>query len=58
MLQRDGELAVEVGAVESPDGMADERTIEATWRRTGALLDCFSPGECANYLVNSGYAPA
>jgi hypothetical protein len=36
----------------------DERTIEATWRRIGALLDCFSPAECANYLKNSGYAAA
>jgi transposase len=37
---------------------ADERTIEATWRRIGALLDCFTPTECANYLKNSGYASA
>jgi transposase len=37
---------------------ADERTIEATWRRIGALLDCFTPAECANYLINSGYASA
>jgi transposase len=36
---------------------AAERTVEATWRRIGALLDHFSPKECANYLVNSGYAP-
>ena len=35
---------------------ADERTIEATWRRIGSLLDCFIPAECANYLKNSGYA--
>jgi len=35
---------------------ADERTIEATWRRIGSLLDCFTPVECANYLKNSGYA--
>jgi transposase len=35
---------------------ADERTIEATWRRIGSLLDCFTPAECANYLKNSGYA--
>ena len=34
---------------------ADERTSEATWRRIGSLLDCFSPAECANYLKNSGY---
>ena len=35
---------------------ADERSIEATWRRIGLLLDCFTPAECANYLKNSGYA--
>ncbi|HEY1383666.1 MAG TPA: IS630 family transposase, partial [Dongiaceae bacterium] len=35
---------------------ADERTIDATWRRIGSLLDCFTPAECANYLKNSGYA--
>ena len=36
---------------------AAERTVEATWRRIGKLLDHFSAEECANYLVNSGYAP-
>ena len=36
---------------------AGERTVEATWQRIGALLDCFSPPECANYLRNSGYEP-
>ena len=35
---------------------AAERTVEATWRRIGQLLDRFSAAECANYLVNSGYA--
>ena len=35
---------------------ADERTVEATWRRIGSLLDCFTPNECVNYLKNSGYA--
>ena len=35
---------------------ADERTVEATWRRIGTLLDAFSSQECANYLRNSGYA--
>lgn len=34
---------------------AEERTIEAVWRRIGSLLDTFSPTECANYLRNSGY---
>ena len=35
---------------------ADERTVEATWRRIGTLLDHFSPQECANYIANAGYA--
>ena len=35
---------------------ADERSIEATWRRIGSLLDHFTPAECANYLKNAGYA--
>lgn len=35
---------------------ADERTVEATWRRIGQLLDRFTPAECANYLTNAGYA--
>ena len=35
---------------------AAERNQEATWRRIGALLNTFSPQECANYLRNSGYA--
>jgi transposase len=37
---------------------AAERTVEATWRRIGKLLNQFSSTECANYLVNSGYASA
>ena len=36
---------------------ADERTVEATWRRIGTLLGAFDPHECSNYLVNAGYAP-
>jgi len=35
---------------------AAERTVEASWKRIGSLLDDFAPEECANYLVNSGYA--
>ena len=31
---------------------------EATWRGIGSLLDRFNPEECANYLVNAGYASA
>ena len=37
---------------------AEERTVEATWRRIGELLDHFTPAECANYIKNSGYASA
>jgi len=35
---------------------ADERTVEATWRRIDSILDQFTPAECQNYLVNAGYA--
>jgi putative transposase len=35
---------------------AKERTVEATWKRTGSLLESFTPNECKNYLVNAGYA--
>ena len=35
---------------------ADERTVEATWRRIGCLLNAFPPQECASYLRNAGYA--
>ena len=35
---------------------AAERTVEATWKRIGELLNHFTPQECANYFVNSGYA--
>jgi transposase len=34
---------------------AAERTVEATWKRIGALLDCFLPAECQAYLANAGY---
>jgi transposase len=38
---------------------ADARTIAQTWRTIGrALLDCFTPTECANYFKNAGYASA
>lgn len=33
---------------------AAERTLEATWKRIGALLDCFLPSECQAYLTNTG----
>ena len=35
---------------------AAERTVEATWKRSGELLDHFKPNECSRYLQNSGYA--
>jgi transposase len=35
---------------------ANERTVDATWKRTGSLLESFKPNECKNYLVNAGYA--
>jgi transposase len=35
---------------------ASERTVEATWRRIGSLLQAFTPQECANYFRNAGYA--
>ncbi len=35
---------------------ASERTMEATWRRIGALLEHFTAQECSNYLTNAGYA--
>jgi transposase len=31
------------------------RTVDATWRKVGDFLNAFSPGECKNYLANSGY---
>src|SRR5262245_33075575 len=34
---------------------AQERTVEALWRRIGMLLATFSPDECLNYLRNAGY---
>jgi transposase len=34
---------------------AEERTVEALWRRVGTLLDRFSSHECANYFKNAGY---
>jgi transposase len=35
---------------------AAERSVEATWKRIGTLLQSFTPAECANYLRNAGYA--
>ena len=35
---------------------AAARTIEATWKTIGSLLDRFPSQECANYFANAGYA--
>ena len=37
---------------------AEERTVDALWRRIGTLLDHFPPNECAAYLKGSGYPSA
>lgn len=34
---------------------AGARTRDILWDAIGALLDAFTPDECRNYLVNSGY---
>lgn len=31
------------------------RTVEALWSAIGQLVQRFAPGECANYIRNSGY---
>ena len=35
---------------------AAERTVDATWKRIGTLLNAFTQPECANYFRNAGYA--
>jgi transposase len=35
---------------------AAERTVEATWKRIGSLLQAFPPQEGANYFRTAGYA--
>ena len=35
---------------------AAEQTVEAAWQRIGALLNGFTPQDCANYIRNGGYA--
>jgi transposase len=37
---------------------AAARSLEATWKRIGSLLDCFFPNECQAYLTNAGYGSA
>jgi len=35
---------------------AAARTVDALWEQVGALPDRFSPQECNNYFMSSGYA--
>ena len=37
---------------------ADTRSVEATFKQIGSLLNSFPPPGCASYLRNSGYASA
>ena len=37
---------------------ACQRTVEATWKMIGEILGQFTPEECRNYLINSGYSSA
>jgi transposase len=34
---------------------AAHRTVDALWEEIGKILDTFSPHECANYFISSGY---
>jgi len=36
--------------------IAAARTRHTLWRTVGAILDRFTPQECANYFKNAGYA--
>lgn len=35
---------------------AQKRTVQETWLQVGALVADIHPDECANYIVNAGYA--
>jgi transposase len=35
---------------------ASPRSVEATWRKAGQIIDLFTPQECSKYLANAGYA--
>lgn len=37
---------------------AGERTTDALWNRIGAIVDTYSPSECANYFRAAGYGPS
>jgi transposase len=36
---------------------AAERSVDALWNRIGALLEAFTPQECANFFAAAGYEP-
>lgn len=36
--------------------IAQNRSIEETWRYLGRLIETIKPGECENYIQNAGYA--
>ncbi len=42
--------------LKTPVRKAEERTVEACWKRVGKVLKTFSPSECSNYLRHAGYA--
>jgi transposase len=33
------------------------RSVDASWNRIGALLEAFTPQECANFFAAAGYEP-
>jgi transposase len=35
---------------------ASPRSVEATWRKAGQIMDLFTPQECSSYLDNADYA--
>lgn len=35
--------------------MAQERTLEATWKRAGQVIETITRTECENYFINAGY---
>jgi len=43
------------GSLQALPRRAEERTIDAVWKRTGTLLACFSATECTSYFRNAGY---
>lgn len=47
-----GQISVEINSLRK----AVARTVDTLRQAIGALLDDFTPEECANSLTNSGYA--